>query len=252
MERYLKNSSFLDCVSRPTQSVIWRDILRGQPLLKRGIITGIGDGKSTSLRYHHWVGQEPIYKQIQTDIPESVSHLYVCDIIKGGKWNLDRIRHLLPQHIITDILATPLAVHSVNHDYLRWTKSEDGRFNVKSAYFLALNPNLPIPTPYYSISWKTMWKIPVPFKYRMLMWNCAHRILPVAKSLSLYISTISPVCVRCFESQEDHLHLFRDCWESSILWNYIFQRLGTNEKLSLSTFFTQTGMIGLIITLLSV
>lgn len=80
------------------------------------------------------MGHAPIYKQLQIDVPDSVALLYVCDIIKQGKWNLDRIKHLLPQHIITDILATPLATHSDHADYIRWTKSVDGSFNVKSAY----------------------------------------------------------------------------------------------------------------------
>lgn len=55
-DRYLKSTTFMECSSKPSQSVIWRDILRGRPLLEKGIITGNGNGKNTSLWYHHWVG----------------------------------------------------------------------------------------------------------------------------------------------------------------------------------------------------
>lgn len=48
---------------------------------------------------------------------------------------------------------------------------------------------------------------------------------------------ISPVCVRCYHAAETHLHLFRDCWESSIIWSYIFQRLTLASAINLQLLF---------------
>lgn len=81
----LQNGSFFDCILKPHHSPIWRDILKGRFLLEKGVMIGIGDERSTFLWYHHWIGSGPLYKiikMINRDIPDSVGHLYVCDIIK--------------------------------------------------------------------------------------------------------------------------------------------------------------------------
>lgn len=63
---------------------MWRDILKGRSLLHKGLIVGIGNGKTTSLWYHRGVDPGPIYKYVEKDIPESKTHWFVCDIIKNG------------------------------------------------------------------------------------------------------------------------------------------------------------------------
>ncbi|XP_056692258.1 uncharacterized protein [Spinacia oleracea] len=71
----------------------------------------------------------------------------------------------------------------------------------------------------------------------MLLWNCVHQILPVADSLSKYVESISGQCCRCSCDAETHLHLFRDCGDSSILWNFIFQRISVAKEVCLHSFF---------------
>ncbi|XP_056695819.1 uncharacterized protein [Spinacia oleracea] len=71
----------------------------------------------------------------------------------------------------------------------------------------------------------------------MLLWNCAHQILPVAESLHQFLPQISPTCSRCRLHSENHLHLFRDCPKSGILWTYIFQRVWSNSKFDFYTFY---------------
>ncbi|XP_021848876.2 uncharacterized protein [Spinacia oleracea] len=71
----------------------------------------------------------------------------------------------------------------------------------------------------------------------MLLWNCVHEILPVADTLSKYMESISRYCSRCSYIPETHLHLFRDCGDSSILWNFIFQRITVAKEVFLNSFF---------------
>ncbi|XP_056688018.1 uncharacterized protein [Spinacia oleracea] len=73
-EKYLKNSNFLNCFANNTHSPLWRDILKGRSILEQGIMIGIGNGDSTSLWYHHWVGDQPLYKTEGVRIPESKAH----------------------------------------------------------------------------------------------------------------------------------------------------------------------------------
>lgn len=99
-EKYLRNSAFFDCIPNANQSPLWSDILKGRELLEKGLIVGIGNGGTTSLWYHHWIGEGPIYKFIDKDVPNSKTHWFVSHIIRNGKWFLDDIRHLLPPRIV--------------------------------------------------------------------------------------------------------------------------------------------------------
>lgn len=59
----------------------------------------------------------------------------------------------------------------------------------------------------------------------------------MAQKLCYILDFISPICVRCHNNPESHLHLFRDCWESPIIWNYIFQRVNFASTIDLTKFF---------------
>ncbi|XP_021855317.1 uncharacterized protein [Spinacia oleracea] len=229
-DKYLHRSALFNASPQPYHSPLWRDILKGRSLLEKGLKVGIGNGTTTSLWYYHWVGAGPIYQSMDIDVPNSKAHWFVSHIIRYGKWNLDDINHLIPNDLKEQILATPLPQSSIVEDFIHWVPSKEGSFSIKSAYNLLLSspPDSSQSTfavNHFSFPWKSLWKLRAPFKYKMLLWNCMHEILPCAKSLNRFATHISPLCVRCNLQEESHLHIFRDCSSSSILWNYIFQRV---------------------------
>ncbi|XP_056688698.1 uncharacterized protein [Spinacia oleracea] len=234
-EKYLKHANLFNCVPNNNQSPLWRDILKGRSILEKGIIIGIGNGDSTSLWYHHWIGTQPLYKTEGVTIPDSKAHWLVSHIIRNKTWHLNDIEHLIPSHIKSLILSYPLSNNCKELDFIRWIYSKNGCFNIKSAYHCQFS-TIHCPT-LNNVSWRKIWKIPGPYKYKMLLWNCAHQILPVAESLHQFLPQISPTCSRCRLNSENHLHLFRDCPQSSILWTYIFQRVWSNSKFDFYTFY---------------
>lgn len=86
--RYLKYSNFLDCNPTISSSPLWKDILKGRDIIKKGLIINIGNGEDPSLWYHHWVGDSPLYKIANIRIPESKAHWRVSNIIKNNNWDL--------------------------------------------------------------------------------------------------------------------------------------------------------------------
>lgn len=237
-DKYLRKTNFMDCIPGSHQSPMWRDILRGRSLLTKGLKVGKGNGESTSLWYHHWIGDAPLYKLAIKDIPDRISHWFVRDIIDNGRWNINRIKQFLPSHICNLIKKnTPISKGNTTKDYIRWIHTRNGAFSIKSAYSLSFNNGSYTPSPSSCFHWKSIWKVKVPFKYKMFIWNCCNEILPVAQKHSSVIHEISPTFVRCYYAVETHLHLFRDCWESSIIWNYIFQRLSIASSINLQLFF---------------
>ncbi|KAL2940927.1 hypothetical protein RDABS01_029277 [Bienertia sinuspersici] len=227
--RYLKRSNFLDCIPNPKSSTIWRDILKGREILKKGMIMGVGDGCHISLWYHHWVGECPIYLMPNFEIPNFIAHWRVVDIIRQGNWYLDDIIHLIPDSLADVILSIPLSTTHVLEDFLKWRSITNGNFSIKTAYGISSN----ITTPRSRVNcWKSLWKINAPLKYKMLLWNCFSEILPVGTVLGQKIEGFSPLCARCLDNNEDHLHLFRDCPSSFSFWCSVITKTNTvfNER----------------------
>lgn len=51
----------------------------------KGLIVEFGNGRSTFLWYHHWISNDPIYKLMTRDVPDSIAHWYVSDMIFNWK-----------------------------------------------------------------------------------------------------------------------------------------------------------------------
>lgn len=88
-------------------------------------------GFQTSLWYHNWLGSGPICNVVLRDIPEAISHWRVGDIMRHGRFDVSRIAHILPSHVIDDILSYPLAEYSSLEDVVAWNPSSSGQFTVK-------------------------------------------------------------------------------------------------------------------------
>ncbi|KMT09540.1 hypothetical protein BVRB_6g130020 [Beta vulgaris subsp. vulgaris] len=69
----------------------------------------------------------------------------------------------------------------------------------------------------------------------MLVWDLLHEILAFG-SVTRNIPNFSPICIRCSDSHENYLYLFRDSPNSVVLWSIIFQRSNLLPPDSLSCF----------------
>ncbi|XP_056690157.1 uncharacterized protein [Spinacia oleracea] len=169
-------------------------------------------------------------------IPDCKAHWFVHNIIKNGKWYLEEIQHLIPSNIKNLILAYPLSNNADEEDFIRWSYSKSGEFEITYAYHIQRLDTPPIPLS-NNFSRRSIWKIKCPFKYKMLLWNCCHEILPVAENLNKRVREISPNCCKCSNANEDHIHLFRDCSQSSVLWSFIFQRIWNLHNFDFNSFY---------------
>lgn len=91
------------------------------------------------------------------------------------------------------IKAIPISTLSGKNDSLHWTLDKKYCFTIKYAY----NSTIPPRSSIYliKVSWKKLWKILVPYKYKMLLWNVCHSILPIAQTLSLKLFSFDPICI---------------------------------------------------------
>lgn len=189
--RYWEKGSFLSAVAKNHHSPIWRDILKGRELLEKGLVRRIGNGRSTSIWYHWWVGEGPLVDVMGSNIPEFMSHWQVSNIIKRDRWDTKKISHLLPLDIIKQIGEIPLASMSEVEDDFTWNFEKNGTFSVKSAYYLINRGE----EEYGGKGlWRGLWRKNIPFKYKLLIWNGIHNILPSALFLARRIHNFNPHC----------------------------------------------------------
>lgn len=88
------------------------------------------------------------------EVPNSKAHWFVSHIIRNGKWDLDDIKYLLPDHLIESILAYPIPKHSEEEDFIRWNYSKYRAFTIKSTYHLLLSQSLSSNSNWFS--WKSL------------------------------------------------------------------------------------------------
>lgn len=84
----------MDCIAHSNHSPLWRDILKGREILKKGTVINIGNENSTSLWFHHWIGDAPLYTLENVIFPESKAHWFVNK--NYSKWELVYKRHPTP------------------------------------------------------------------------------------------------------------------------------------------------------------
>ncbi|GLU14892.1 hypothetical protein SLE2022_314330 [Rubroshorea leprosula] len=135
--KYLKCGSLMYCPTSPIASATWKSILKCRNILQLGLRWRVGDGQQIKFWQDVWVGDKPLYEVVLSptlpgfvDIPVSYA------ITPSGDWNESWLGHLLPDHVVAQILATPLPAFGQQSDKVFWSGLPDGSFSVKSAFHL--------------------------------------------------------------------------------------------------------------------
>ena len=110
---------------------------------------------------------------------------------------------------------------SLKQDKIVWHYSTNGKFQVKKAYTILLNENLPSHLNSPTIPpkvWKTLWKVPLPQKILLFVWKVLHSALPVRNTLIHRGINCFDTCPFCQKDGESLDHLFLNCPFSRAVW----------------------------------
>lgn len=113
-------------------------------------------------------------------------------------------------------------------DEVRWPPSSDGVFTVASTYkwLKAVNE-----TP--QRLWRCIWKLKVPERVMVFMWQVNHQHLPT-KAITSKWSGASDICSSCQRDEENVLHALRDCLIARTIWETIVPLGRRNNYFDLS------------------
>ncbi|KAH9797396.1 putative reverse transcriptase/RNA-dependent DNA polymerase [Citrus sinensis] len=139
--RYYRSFSFLSASVGSNPSFIWRSILWGREVIKRGFRWRVGDGRKISVYKDNWLPMPDTFKPFSPLI--LLEDSVVVDLINEEKlWNEGKLNHHFMQDDIAVILKIPLP-KDLADDEPMWHFDKRGEYSVKSGYQLALKIKFP-------------------------------------------------------------------------------------------------------------
>ncbi|CAL1399429.1 unnamed protein product [Linum trigynum] len=133
-----RNGAILS-MKKSNHSSLWKGILKAMPLMKSGCCWSIRNGETTSFWTHPWLDTGiTLDSYLMQDIPDSERYSAVAEwTTADGKWDWGRLESLLPDDALNLIAGCEPPNAELGEDKTIWGLEADGRFKLKSAYYLA-------------------------------------------------------------------------------------------------------------------
>ncbi|KAF7830841.1 reverse transcriptase [Senna tora] len=199
-------------------SVVGKRIQWGSKLLNAGMCSIIYSGRNTSVWRDKWLGCSSLRSLVYGPLNFQEELLSVNSFAAyGGGWEWDKLSFQVLEFIKQQIEGIPCFKSSSRDDIKAWSYCVSGKFNLKSAYWLALCQNMG--TEFSSSSnFKWVWKIACPEKIKVFVWFCLNNALPCRANIIYKGIQVPNVCPICNQDNETQLHILRDCSYARRMW----------------------------------
>ncbi|XP_038717940.1 uncharacterized protein LOC120011012 [Tripterygium wilfordii] len=217
--RYFPHTSFLAASRGHSPSFVWSSMLAGREILMKGLHWRVGNGATISVWNDKWIPSSP------NGLPESPIggndiNLKVSKLIdsESRSWNDPLLGQIFSPNDVAAITQIPL--YGLNReDSLVWSQNTQGRFTIKSAYWLAKGAPVLRQEQHNHIQWARLWKLEMPNKIKFFAWRLSYDSLATKVNLTHKGISLDTSCYLCGSCDESSLHLFRDCAALVDMWN---------------------------------
>lgn len=137
--RYYSDTNILNAGPGNKPSFIWKSLLEGRNLLRKGLRFLIGNGNETNASLDPWLPTDPPRPpRFLDDNPADI--IYVKDLIdtRTKLWNREVLERSVAAEDINHILRLKLS-STTSPDLLGWHYTDSGLYTVKSGYHFAIN-----------------------------------------------------------------------------------------------------------------
>jgi hypothetical protein len=222
--RYFPNSSFLEARIPGNASYIWRSICESRDVLRSCLRWRVSSGASISVWNDAWLPCPTTYKVI-TPIRVLNEDATVDSLIDDNlmTWKVNLLKEIFLPRDVDVIKQIPLSLRNPC-DKLIWTGTTNGKFSVKSAYYLLLgeaNSSSGSTSSGGSLDrhlWSNIWSSQVQPKIRLFMWRACLDIIPTRTKLFDKGILHSFSCQWCETEPETSSHVLWQCAFAQKVW----------------------------------
>lgn len=220
--RYYKHSGFLAALRGYDPSFAWRSIWGAKSVLLEGLCWRVGNGWSINALQDKWVlvdghMQAPVARN-HPPYDMMVGELIDQELMH---WHIDLVRDTFDQDSAEAMLAIPLSKWDCG-DTLYWLNNKNGRYSVRSGYWLArsIHPRHSTAASLNAehIVWKKIWNLNGPPKLKHLLWRGCKNSLPVNDVRKHRHLAESELCTRCSMATETLHHAIFECPSHQNMW----------------------------------
>ena len=210
--KYVKNTGI---TKFKNGSHVWQSIGKGWHILEGSCQWKLGNGLVAAFWEDDWLGLGPLRQYVVGPLSEKESDVSVRRVWNTGEWDGVTFTLDLPDFVINNI-------HS-----FQWRPSNDTDTPFSS---LVVNDNFSLKRAFQNVVVKQnvtkrstawVWGNHHPPKIKFFHWLIWHDRIPTQKLLFNRKIVPNPICNLCDSSEEDILHVLRDCDNIREVWNLI-------------------------------
>lgn len=210
--KILQRGELFGSQSKGYQLLLWKSLLAAQDVLKLGIRWRVGNGEKIKIWGNKWL---PIPSSFRVQSPPKIlsENATVKELLTvNGGWNPSLISEIYWEDKGKNILNIPLG-KTMQEDKLLWAHIENGKFTVKSVYFITLQSKMDSKGSSSQIlnrKWKKLLGLSVPENVKNFLRWAHNNSLPTKDSLHYRKITSDPLCPICKQEAETVIYLVWD------------------------------------------
>jgi len=221
--KYYPKNSFLQASLGSRPSFAWRSIANARPLLRKGLVWRVGNGKDIKVWGEQWLPTPTTYSvQSYPRIIDENAHVADLINVETQCWKADLIRSVFEEEEAKVIINIPLSP-MLPSDRLIWRGTDNGIFTVRSAYHLGKElqdqeGGQCSKRQKGQEVWKSIWSMEVPNSVKLFMWKACNDLLPTKTNLFKRKVVEDPKCPCCTLEEETTFHVLWSCPAARDVW----------------------------------
>ncbi|XP_075100868.1 uncharacterized protein LOC142176659 [Nicotiana tabacum] len=218
--KYCSRSHPVSRAVNSKDSQIWKNMLQARDKAECRILWKI-NARDINFWWDSWTDNGALAKLVPQAPGNSKST--VSDFLIDGRWNMDKIREAIPEHLAQQIMHIEIGEPD-QQDYAIWKDTEDGKYSTKSAWSTVRHSKQK------NLELNKVWHKSILFKISFLVWRLYLRKLPFDEVIANFGNHMVSRCFCCQRTQCDSIqHTFIEGEAACHVWKYFGGPFGTTH-----------------------